>query len=132
MRKLAASLGVPPALLIAPPSGPGICFDVIVSENGEAIATQSAWAPFGHEAVLEIPGRVRVVAAAAAPNRGIHGDISKVQARMYYLSGNSWVLDWDASMDAYIEHTPSFQRTMADQKHRVVINPRKAERPSSC
>lgn len=127
MSELAATLVPPSASLIAAGSEPGVRFDVIVSEKGKPIATPSQWVPFGQEAVFEVPDRVRIVATAAVPN----GGTSRVEARMYYFAEGVWVLDWDASMDAYIEYTPSFQRTMEDHRHRVVVVPRAAGRPAS-
>ena len=127
MKKLIASVLLAAAPLLAAATESGIRFDTIVSEAGKPIAIPSVWVPFGQEAVIEVPNKVRVVAIAAVPK----GDKSKVSARMYYFSGGAWVLDWDKTMDANISQTPSFERTMADKTHRVVVMPRKAARPAS-
>lgn len=100
---------------------PGIRFDVALSDKGKRIPLPSAFAPFGESTVMEVPGQVRIEAKAMPPQ----GDISRVSARMYYYAEHRWVLDFDEAMDANIALTPSFEKTMADGRHRVVLMPRK-------
>ncbi len=126
MKKLAALAILTAVPLLASAGDPGIRFDTVVTESGKPIASPSIWVPFGQNAVIEIPGKVRVVASAASPD----GDKSHVTAKMYYFSDGAWVHDWDAAMDANIALTPSFERDMDDKVHRVVVMPRKASQPS--
>lgn len=126
MKKIAAILLLVVVPLLAIAGESGIRFDTVVKESGKQIASPSIWVPFGQNAVIEIPGKVRVVANAASPD----GDISHVTARMYYFSNGAWISDWDTAMDANIALTPSFERDMGDKTHRVVVKPRKAPQPS--
>lgn len=105
----------------------GIRFDAVITANGQPLARQSAWAAFGQPVVIEVPGKVRIVATAGTPD----GDRSDVQARMYAFSDGAWVLDDAMRMPARITRTPSFERTMDDGVHRVVLMPRAAPRPGT-
>ena len=105
----------------------GVRFDTVVLEAGKRIASPSVWVHFGQEAVVELPGKVRIIASAATPE----GDRSDVQARMYYFADGEWVLDHEARMPAKIGLTPSFERDMDNKVHRVVLMPRAAPKPSS-
>ena len=127
VKKLVAAVVLASAPLLAYAGGDGVRFDAVVSEGGKPIATPSVWVPFGQDAVIEVPGKVRVVATAAVPN----GSLSNVTARMYYFSQGAWVLDWDTSMEANIAQTPSFEKDLGDKAHRVVVMPRAAGRPSA-
>jgi hypothetical protein len=128
VKKLIATIVLASVPLFASAAESGVRFDTVISENGKAIANPSVWVPFGQDAVIEVPKKVRVVAKASAP---IAGDQSKVTARMYYFAHGSWVLDVDASMEAHIGQTPSFEKSLADKVHRVVVMPRAADQPSS-
>jgi hypothetical protein len=103
----------------------GIRFDTVILESGERISSPSVWFSFGQEAVVEVPGKVRIVARAAAPD----GDRSEVAARLYYFADGSGVLDEEMSMRANIAQTPSFEKTMGNNLHRVVVMPRAATKP---
>ena len=103
----------------------GVRFDTVILESGKAISSPSVWVSFGQEAVVEVPGKVRIVATAAAPT----GDRSEVAARLYYFADGSWILDDEMSMRANIAQTPSFEKTMGNNLHRVVVKPRAATRP---
>ncbi|MGH8212461.1 MAG: hypothetical protein ACREPP_04420 [Rhodanobacteraceae bacterium] len=105
---------------------PGIRFDTVVMTSGKVTSHPSVWVNYGKPAVIEIPGAVRIVAVADAP----HGDTSHVTAKMYYFRNGTWVLDWSPGMDANIAETPSFERDMGDGVHRVVLMPRRANKPT--
>ena len=105
----------------------GIRFDTIVLEAGKPIATPSVWVSFGEEAVIEVTGKVRIVATAASPK----GDRSDVTALMYYFADGAWVLDETAQMNANIAETPSFEQDLGNKLHRVVVMPRAASKPTS-
>jgi hypothetical protein len=104
----------------------GIRFDTVVMTRGKVTSQPSVWVDFGKPAVIEIPGVVRIVARADAPR----GDISRVTAKMYRFRDGTWVLDWSPGMDADIAKTPSFERDMGDGVHRVVLMPRRANKPT--
>jgi beta-lactamase regulating signal transducer with metallopeptidase domain len=102
-------------------ASPSIRFDVELTEDGKRIPLSSTFAQFGKDAVIEVPGSVRIEAKAMPPK----GDISHVSTRMYYYANQKWVLDFDSAMDANIAMTPSFEKTFSDGRHRVVLMPRK-------
>lgn len=113
-----------PALTFA---AQGVRFDTTLSEGGTRIATPSVWVPFGQDAVIEVPGKVRVVAVAQEPN----GSHSHVQATVYRFVDGQWVQDWKTAMNANIAMTPSFEKNLEGGVFRVVVMPRAAERPVS-
>ena len=108
-------------------AAPGVRFDTVVSEAGKPIAHPSVWVPFGKDAVVEVAGKVRIVASAKAPFAGR----SLVKAKVYRFAAGKWVQDWNGSMSADIGKTPSFELNMKDKSNRVVIMPRAAESPSN-
>ncbi len=120
---LAVVLALCPLFAVA---APGVRFDTVVSEEGKPIAHPSVWVAFGKEAVMEVAGKVRIVASAKAPSAGR----SLVKAKVYHLAGGKWVQDWKGSMSADFGETPSFELNMKDKSRRVVIMPRAAESPS--
>lgn len=120
----AVLLSLMPALTFA---GQGVRFDTILSEGGARIATPSVWVPFGQDAVIEVPGKVRVVAVAQEPN----GSHSLVQATIYRFVDGQWVQDWKSAMNANIAMAPSFEKNLEGGVFRVVVMPRAAERPVS-
>jgi len=128
MKRLVATTLLAALPLLASATEPGVRFDTVVSENGKAIATPSVWVPFGQDAVIEVPNKVRVVATAGTPTAG---DQSTVSARMYYFADGAWVLDWNTSMEAHIAQTPSFEKDLGDKVHRVVVMPRSATQPAA-
>jgi hypothetical protein len=108
-------------------SGTGVRFDTVITEDNKPVTSPSVWVGFGQEAVIEVPGKVRIVATAAPSDT----DISHVKASIYYFSKGSWVLDKTPEMDANLALTPSFENSLGDRIHRVVIMPRKAVAPSA-
>lgn len=126
MRKSFAAivLSFVPALALA---AHGIRFDTLLSEGGTRIAAPSVWVPFGQEAVIEVPGKVRIVAVAQQPI----GSLSHVQATIYRFADGKWVEDWRPEMDADIALTPSLKKNLEGGVYRVVVMPRAAERPVS-
>jgi hypothetical protein len=128
VNKLIATIIFAVVPLFASASEKGVRFDTVVTERGKTIAIPSVWVPFGQEAVIEVPRKNRVIAKASAP---AVGDQSKVTAQMFYFAHGSWVLDWDTSMNAHLDKTPSFEKDFRDKAHRVVVMPRAAIQPSS-
>jgi len=117
-------LSLVPALALA---APGIRFDTALSENGKVVASPSVWVPFGEDAVIEVPGKVRIVASAGTPE----GSRSHVQATIYRFVDGEWKQDWKSEMDADVSKTPSFEKDLSGGAYRVVVMPRVAEQPSS-
>ncbi len=108
-------------------AAPGIRFDTVLSEGGKRVAAPSVWVAFGQDAVIEVPGKVRIVASAHTPN----GSHSHVEATIYRSVGGKWVKDWKSSMEADISQTPSFEKDLGGGVYRVVVMPRAAEQPAS-
>lgn len=106
---------------------PGVRFDTALSDAGKPIVSQSVWVPFGQKAVIEVPGKVRIVVSAQAPT----GERSLVHATFYRSVAGKWVQDWSSSMEANLNETPSFERDIQDTGYRVVLMPRAASQPSS-
>jgi hypothetical protein len=106
---------------------PGVRFELAVSTAGKPIAARSVWVPFGQPAVIEVPGKVRVVMSAQQPK----GDISLVKATFYSWSDGKWERAWSPSMDANIAETPSFEGYVQGKTYRVVLMPRAAVKPTS-
>ncbi len=127
MKSIVAGILVLAVPLVAWANGDGVRFDTVISADGRKIATPSVWVAFGDAAVIEVPGKARVVASAAAPQH----QRSEVTARFYYFANGSWVLDWETSMEARIDQTPSFEKDLGDGVHRVVVMPRPAGHPAS-
>lgn len=121
---LTAVLALCPLFAVA---ATGVRFDTVISEDGKPIAHPSVWVPFGKDAVVEVAGKVRIVASAKSPSAGR----SLVKAKVYSFAAGKWVEDWKGSMSADIGKTPSFELNMKDKSRRVVIMPRAAEEPSS-
>ena len=106
---------------------PGVRFDTVLSDAGKPIASQSVWVPFGQNAVIEVPGKVRIMVSAEQPT----GEFSLVHATFYRSVAGKWVQDWNPSMKANLGETPSFERDMQGTTYRVVVMPRAANQPSS-
>lgn len=105
----------------------GVRFDTVLSESGQQVARPSVWVAFGQPAVIEVPGKVRVVASAEAPS----GGRSLVKAEIFrYVDGN-WVQVHAPSMVADLSKTPSFELSVKDSPYRVVVMPRAAAQPES-
>ena len=124
MKKFFAGLVVAflPALALA---NPGVRFDTVLSESGATVATPSVWVGYGQDAVIEVPGKVRIVASAQAPS----GERSLVKAEIFHSVDGQWVRDSAPSMHADLGKTPSFERQVQGSTYRVVIKPRAAEQP---
>ena len=104
---------------------PGVRFDTALSDAGKPIASESVWVPFGQQAVIEVPGKVRIVVSAQAPT----GERSLVHATFYRFVAGKWVQDWSRSMEANLDETPSLERDMQGTSYRVVLMPRAASQP---
>ncbi|TZF87776.1 hypothetical protein [Cognatilysobacter lacus] len=120
----ALSLSLCPLLAIA---GPGIRFDTVLLKAGKPEVRQSTWVPFGQEAVIEIPGKVRVVVSAQTPS----GERSRVKGTLYRFSGGKWVQEWAPDMQGDLSKTPSFEKDLQGTAYHVVVMPRAANEPSS-
>lgn len=127
MKKLVATAVLAAFPLLASAGSNGVRFDAVVTQKGQPVAEQSVWVPFEQQAVIEVPGKVRVVATATAPS----GERSSVAARIYYFADGAWILDWDTTMEANLGLTPSFEKDLGDKVHRVVVMPRASAKPSS-
>ena len=114
-----------PALAFA--GSAGVRFDTTVSKSGKLVAGSSVWVPFGQEAVIELPGKVRVIASAQAPA----GTQSLVNAKIYRFAAGKWVHKWSPSMKADLSKTPSFEADLQESGYHVVVMPRAADQPSS-
>ncbi|TAJ74267.1 MAG: hypothetical protein EPO42_14625 [Gallionellaceae bacterium] len=127
MKKLiaAVSLVLCPALAFA--GSAGVRFDTRVMQSGTPVASSSVWVPFGQDAVIELPGKVRIVASAQEPA----GEQSLVKAKVYGLAGGKWVPKWSPSMKANLSKTPSFEVDLKGTGYHVVVMPRAADQPSS-
>jgi hypothetical protein len=127
MKMLAAAFAFSLCPALAMAAAPGVRFDMALSQSGVAISSPSVWVAFGKKAVIEVPGKVRIVASANAPS----GGHSLVQATFYRFVAGEWIKDWSPHMDADLSKTPSFERDIEGTPYRVVIKPRAAEQPSS-
>lgn len=99
----------------------------MLSESGQQVAHPSVWVGFGQPAVIEVPGKVRVVASAQQPS----GAQSLVTAEIFQFVGGKWVSVQAPSMVADLSKTPSFELTIKGSPYRVVVMPRMAAQPSS-
>ena len=126
MKKAVALL----ALIVAPTlalAGEGVRFDTVLMESGKQVARPSVWVGFGQPAVIEVPGKVRVIASAQQPS----AEGSLVKAEIFRFMGGKWVSVHAPSMVADLSKTPSFELTIKGSPYRVVVMPRKAAQPSS-
>ena len=126
MKKIVAAFALvaAPALAMA---DQGVRFDTILSESGGQVGRPSVWVGFGQPAVIEVPGKVRVVASAEAPS----GERSLVKAEIFQFIDDKWVSVHAPSMVADLSQAPSFELTIKDSPYRVVVMPRMAAQPSS-
>lgn len=111
----------------------GVLFNHIVMKDGQEIARPSVWAPYGQNVAIEVDSAVRVVSRADPPR----DNVSTVQSTFYRRVDGEWVVDGLRSgdsgtmrMQANIDATPSFERTLSDDPHyRVVVMQRAAKAP---
>lgn len=127
MKKLVISMFFALLPVVAFAATPGVRFELAVSTAGKPIAARSVWVPFGQSAIIEVPGKVRVVMSARQPR----GDVSHIKATFYGSSDGKWVRAWSPSMDANIHETPSFEGYVQGKTYRVVLMPRAAVKPTS-
>jgi len=113
-----------PALALA---SDGARFDLVLLESGKPVAQPSVWVAFGEQAVLEVPGKVRVIASAQAPSDAS----SEVTAEIYSFNNGVWERVSAPSMQADLSKTPSFEQTITNSPYKVVLMPRLAAHPQS-
>ena len=104
----------------------GIRFDAVMMKDGVVVARPSVWSGFDQEVAAEVPGLIRFVAEAGVPVNGR----SMVKAKFFYFDRGEWRKSWSPEGEMLITATPSFEYTFPeDKRYRIVLKPRKAERP---
>jgi hypothetical protein len=114
------------AFLSAANAETGIRFDAVMMKDGVVVARPSVWSGFDQQIAAEVPGLIRFVAQAGVPVNGR----SMVKAKFYYFDRGEWRKGWEPEGEMQITLTPSFEYTFKDdERYRIVLKPRQAERP---
>lgn len=105
-----------------------VVFTIIFKKDGDYLASPTILGEYGREVCVEIPGAMRAVVLARAPDRDGR---SFTSAKMAIYQDGAWQPEQEMTMEAYLSLTPSFQYSVPDTAYRFGVMPRRIVPPAA-